>query len=69
MHVDVITSEKASNQRILIESGKVTNDNIIQTIIDNFPSYKDKLPTPNPVPHSKFVKPKMNAQERLLDSH
>lgn len=66
VHVDVITSVKASNQRILVESGKVTNDNIIQTIIDNFPSYKDKLPTPNPVPHSKFVKPKDERSRKII---
>ena len=64
VHVDD-TSGKASNQRILVESGK--NDNIIQTIIDNFPSYKDKLPTPNSALNLNETQ-KMNAQERLLDS-
>ena len=37
-----------------------------KTIIDNFPSYKDKLPTPNPVPHSKFVKPKDERSRKII---
>lgn len=66
LHVDVIASESASNQRILVESDKITNDNIIQTIIDNFPTYKNKLPTPNPVSHSKFVKPNDERSRKII---
>ncbi|EMG47400.1 GRP2 putative NADPH-dependent methylglyoxal reductase GRP2 [Candida maltosa Xu316] len=55
-HVDAIESEKYANQRVLLEADKFTYDHVVKIIVDNFPEYKDKLPKPNPVDETAFVK-------------
>lgn len=66
IHAIAIKDSKFSNQRILLESNKITNDNIIQIIIDNFPSWKSKLPKPNPINESNFVKPNDKKSKKLI---
>lgn len=66
IHNKAIDDENFSNQRILLESNKITNDNMIQIIIDNFPNWKSKLPKPNPIKESDFVKPNDERSKKLI---
>ncbi|KAI5950119.1 hypothetical protein KGF54_005267 [Candida jiufengensis] len=65
-HVAVLNNPKASNQRLLVEAFKLTTPNILSIIKSDFPQYKDKLPTLEPMPESEFVPPNDSRSKEIL---
>ncbi|KAI2681213.1 hypothetical protein DTO013E5_9130 [Penicillium roqueforti] len=47
-HVDALTNPAAANQRVLLISGLISPQLVANTIRENFPSLKDRVPEGNP---------------------